>query len=220
MSHILVISQSEYLRSISTRAFVNGQYPVKIVESINLAKSSMLTEMPAVILCDTSLEGDEFGGNNFCKQIQNHSALSVIPVALFLENFNEEVLESAKETGAKMLFQAPVELEHLSTHVNALITGKLGSLEPSSSKSDSVVNEVESGGPILHGFSGELAEQIPDLEESFVGKLEIAKELLAKVLHNLKTSHLLQVVEKEDVPRIVLEITRSVCTVEDSEEEP
>ncbi len=45
--------------------------------------------------------------------------------------------------------------------------------------------------------------------------LLFAQRILATILHNLKTSDLLQVVEKEDVSRIVYEMTKSVCGIRD-----
>lgn len=52
-------------------------------------------------------------------------------------------------------------------------------------------------------------------------KLLYAQQLLAKVLHNLRTSALLDVADMEDVPRIVLQMTRTVCGIrEESKIEP
>ncbi len=62
--------------------------------------------------------------------------------------------------------------------------------------------------PGQHAVTPHAAAQPPT---EFEKKLQIAQQILAKVLYDLKTSHLLQVVDFEDVPRVVSEVTRSVC---------
>lgn len=56
------------------------------------------------------------------------------------------------------------------------------------------------------------AVESPAAEDASVeDKLKRAQQILASVLHNLKTSDLLQVVELEDIPGIVMQMTRKVC---------
>lgn len=64
----------------------------------------------------------------------------------------------------------------------------------------------------LRKFFPELAEERKIESASTKDEhFQFAQKLLAQVLHNLKTSNLLEVAEREDVPRIVAEMARKVC---------
>jgi hypothetical protein len=70
------------------------------------------------------------------------------------------------------------------------------------------VEKVDEEGPV------EIVQQEAEVEEEpEEDNLTYSQRILATVLHNLKTSDLLQVVEPEDVPRIVFEMTRTVCEI-------
>lgn len=51
----------------------------------------------------------------------------------------------------------------------------------------------------------------------FGENLQYAQRILATVLHNLKTSDLLSVIDMDEVPKAVIEMTKSVCEISDSE---
>lgn len=51
----------------------------------------------------------------------------------------------------------------------------------------------------------------------FSENLQYAQRILATVLHNLKTSDLLSVIDMDEVPKAVIEMTKSVCEISDSE---
>lgn len=71
----------------------------------------------------------------------------------------------------------------------------------------------------MGGLAGKAKESSTVFDEDFLKKINLAQRILAKVFVNLKSSSLLQIVELEDVPRVVFEITRTVCGVP-SEDEP
>ena len=64
------------------------------------------------------------------------------------------------------------------------------------------------------------AAMMADGSASIDDKVKRAQQILAAVLHNLKTSDLLHVVDLEDVPRVVLQMTRQVCDPVSSESAP
>ena len=84
--------------------------------------------------------------------------------------------------------------------------------EDEDEEEEEVVAGGQSGAPISPEEA--FGEEVVTIE----AKLKKAQHLLAMVLHNLKTSNLLDVVDLEDVPGIVLQMARNVCG--EAKEEP
>lgn len=158
---------------------------VTVVSDIMKAKTKLIESAPKLIICSFSFDGDREAGVRFSNDLRGHPSLSTIPVMLVDEKLQSDDIEKAKGAGAKAIVSIPVDESGLIKGLSKFLPGVFVS-----------------------------GTQAPQVSVSFEEKLEYAEQLLAKVVNNLKTSHLLQVVDKEDVPRVVSEITRKVCGID------
>jgi DNA-binding response OmpR family regulator len=163
------------------------------------AKRRLLQETPALIICNVTVEGDEEAGFRLCEELQGHSLYKGIPVLLVAEHLTDEAIRQASASGARGLMPAPLQVSSLRARIAAIVP-----LRPRPPKPDEESVPTKEDIP-----AEESASEDGDMERNF----HVAQNLLAKVLHNLKTSDLLKIAEEEDVPRVVFEITRSVCGI-------
>ena len=207
---ILVVDDKASIEPIIDRAMQEsvraGALKVVGVESPALAKRRMVAESPDLIFARVRLGMEDDAGIKFCIELKGHETLSSIPVVLVADTVTDELIRSSNEVGAKGLIPWPFGVEPLRHRILAL----LPMLETVPSAPVSAPKKA----PSAKDTSVQVSVS-PEMES----KLKIAQGLLAKVLHALKTSDLLQVVEAEDVPSVVYEMTRKVCGME-SERKP
>lgn len=237
---ILIIDDRERMQAIAEAATDAANVQVITVATLSEAKRKLLQAAPTLVLCNIVLQEDTEAGFRFCKELQGHEALRAIPVILIAEIFSAEIVRKASASGAKSLMLWPVAPETLHSRLLALSPQGISSptktenlfpgqqkTEKSASPTFSMHASFHSAEPMprrknfheekqqKNGESEALPKSLEadstltDLEK----KLRIAQNLLAKVLHNLKTSDLLQIIEIEDVARVVFEMTRKVCGV-------
>ena len=202
---ILVVDDKASIEPIIDRAMQEqvraGMLKVVGVESPVLAKRRMVAETPDLIFARVRIGMEDDAGIKFCTELKGHEALSSVPVVLVADTVTDELIRSSNEVGATGLIPWPFGVEPLRHRILALLPllETVPSASVSTPKKPSTIKD-----------SIVPASVTPEMES----KLKSAQGLLAKVLHALKTSDLLQVVEAEDVPRVVFEMTRKVCGME------
>ncbi len=161
------------------------------MQSVPDAKRRLVSEPPAVVLFAMDAVAEAF---NFASGLRDHPVLCAIPVIVCAAIVDAALTEQGKASGAAAV--VPPDAEALKRALAEFIP----------ELRDPVVEPAESR---VSAPEALVTPSVPaaSREELF----QIAQKLLAQVLHNLKTSNLLDVASTEDVPRIVSEITRKVC---------
>ena len=192
-----------------------GEMPLSVstVTDARSAKQLLVQSEIALIMMDVALGADEQAGITLCRQLREHERFSDIPVILLSDSLGDELIQLASDSGAQGLVGWPFPLESIKKRLLSLLSQKAISSQPL--KSDQVSPAPATPPPTASKPSAAApvsaapapAAQAASLED----KLKHAQHLLAMVLHNLKTSNLLDLVEIEDIPGIVLQLTRTVC---------
>ena len=227
--YLLTIASSSGLDDALRELAAESALEVAAVSTIAEAKRLLIRNLPKFILCSIEVSGDEQAGVSFCKQLQDHPQLGAIPVILFSARANQDILHGAAVSGARGFIRIPVDVTMLRQHLSGLLAvpsavsvesksspspakgssgaGGVRVPQPSPSAAKRDVSAPASAPPqpnVLAQLSG---------DEELQKKLDVAHGLIEKVLVNLRSSQLLQVVDLEDVPKVVAEITRSVCGI-------
>ena len=200
--YILVIDAKDEIKALVDDALSGVNAKVLVSKDVNSAKRKLVQAVPCIILSVVNIDGDSKAGINLCHQLREHSEFSKIPLVLFSDSINDEILQQARVEGAK----AVVPFSVLSTELRKFLNSLLPNIVPKPAEVKQVNKSTQS--QITSGSN------VADLETQ--EKIEIAQRLMAKVLHNLKTSDLLQVVDKDEVAQVVYEMTRSVCGISSS----
>lgn len=232
---ILVIDEFELLFG-TLEPMISGS-SVKMVRAKDVpsAKRKLIEAEPKVILIFTKIGTDEEAGYKFCKELQSHPTLSQVPVLLFSEELTDTVLRMGSESGAKGIAPWPLSAESLMRRLTTLLpelaevseaSKEKPAAKPSTSGSSDSLQTAKSpakaaAAPVPPSRKNAPTQiiQAPKQLSDFDQKLQIAQQILARVLYDLKTSHLLQVVDMEDVPGVVAELTRSACNAGTPEKE-
>ncbi len=216
---ILFVDNQGLLKGIAD-ATVDESLPLRhaVVDGIAAAKRKLMQDLPLLIVSMVSFIGDDSAGFTFCDEIRQHSSFSDIPVILVADSLTDELIRRGTECGAKGVVTWPVSAEALRRRIRSLLPEAL------QHQSAVLPQTARPGAPRCAGVgSAGAASKAPAFQappSEMDEKLKSAQMLLARVLHNLKTSDLLQVVELEDVPRVVYEMCRSVCGFKDTEPSP
>lgn len=195
-SRILVVDDALGIEETVKSVTADSDIRVTGVSDLASARLRLIQARPNLVLCRLKFPQDAEGGLRFCKDLLSHATLSALPVILVEEEITDELIQRASACGAKGLVGWPISEEAL--------RHRLMSLFPELERKP--INKADSATP-------QVPLEASSEQNDFAVKLQYAQSLLAKVLHNLKTSDLLAVVEREDVPRVVYEITRSICGI-------
>lgn len=225
--YLLTIASSSGLDDALKELAVESAMDIAAVSTIAEAKRLLIRNLPKFILCSIEVSGDEQAGVSFCKQLQDHPQLGAVPVILFSSRASQEILHGAAVSGARGFIRIPVDVTMLRQHLSGLlgvpsaVTVESKSA-PTPARGGSVAGGVrvpqsspplvkqEISTPVSAPPQPKVLAQLAG-DEELQKKLDIAHGLIEKVLVNLRSSQLLQVVDLEDVPKVVAEITRSVC---------
>jgi DNA-binding response OmpR family regulator len=199
---LLLVDDQGRIEPVLERALKGSDVSVRAFLDIATAKRSLIEATPMLIVTSSSFQTDPDGGFRFAKEVSAHSELSKIPLLLLSEDLSEDVIRRASESGAKALVPWPVSVESLKKRIAAFFPQE----QPLSLPADSAASPQQQQEQTP-------SEKAAPLQASSEEKVRRAQHLLAQVLHNLKTSALLEVIDIEDVPRVVSEITRAVCGV-------
>ena len=199
---ILVIEDRERFRPILEAVSAGTSLKIVAVDNPAAAKRRIILEVPALIICSVGFLGDSEGGYRFCRELSEHESLSSIPVMLTADQLTEEMPRRGSEAGAKGIITWPITTDAIKRRIQPLLPA---------------INLAAAPAETAKPAPPPAAAPAP-VDPEFEAKIKTAQNLLARVLHNLKTSDLLQVVEIEDVPRIVLQMTRTVCGVKGDDE--
>lgn len=200
---VLLVDDQGRVESSLAKVLAGTSLTIESFTDPNLAKRRLIEAAPRLIVSLTTFQNLVDGGFRLAQEISAHAQLSHIPVVLVADQLTEDVIANASRSGATSLVPWPVTIESFRNRLKPFLEAELTPKEEKPSVSAAV--------------------STPAVAEPFdipkpIEKIQLAQQLLAKVLHNLKTSALLEVVDKEDVPRVVLEITRAVCGVGVSEQ--
>lgn len=219
--HILLVDSTGNLDKVLRQAVAGVDLGLFAVQEIAEAKRSLILHEPHLIVLTDSIGGNSEAGYVFCKELQSHSTLSKVPVLICVKDLTEDCIRKASDSGAKAI--VPIGAgDLLRKRIEQLLPGLFGEKATSSQLPKAENKQPPAAGDAKSVAKNTAASQdhagvAGSNEEGFEAKLKLSQNILAKVLHNLKTSHLLQVVELDDVPRVIVEITRSVCAQQTSE---
>lgn len=196
---ILVVDDQDRIAPIVEAAVHDANVRVVSVPGFAAAKRKLIQAAPNLIISAVSVKDEPPGsGYKFCRELKQHSELLRIPILLVTDNMTGDSIRTATEAGANGLMPWPMLVPGLRTRIAPLLPELMHVLK----------TEVE---------GGTAPQPPPTMEQSEQGeKLQLAQRLLAQVLHNLKTSDLLQIADLDDVPRVVSEMTKKVCGISDS----
>lgn len=194
-NNILVVDGDRETARIVEEATSGSSVKVVPMADAALTKRRLLQERPLLVFCAVKLANDHEAGFRFCEELRAHDAYRDIPVFLFSEELSDEAIRRASTCGARGLMPKPLQASTLRVRLQPYLPKN-----PSTPAMQQKPERPESP-PVLF------------VDDELSKKFHLAQTLLAKVLHNLKTSDLLKVAEEEDVPRVVFEITRSVCGI-------
>lgn len=205
-NYLLIVDDTGSLQLPVERLTAKLISKVVTVPSVAAAKRKLIQEVPLLVICNMELNNEAEAGLKFAAELNSHPVLAEIPVLLTAENLVAGLLEKARSAGAKAVLQWPGELHVLQEKLAEYVPGLLP--PPAKQAAAAASSAVSAGDKVVPGVAGAAKPPpAPELEE----KIKRAQTLLARVLHSVKTSDLLTVAELEDIPNIVLEMTRSIC---------
>ena len=216
-SDILVIDNQNSVEPVVELALEDSGLALVRVNDGPAAKRRIVQDVPALIICNGALSGDADFGFRFCQELSGHGSFSQIPVMLLCERIDGAAIERATASGARGMIPWPIEAEALRMRLAPALPQLRNSAERSNSArsstgrsdpttKDSAVESKKASRPSERLTRPEPEPQLPDSDSKF----KLAQQLLAKVLHSLKTSNLLEVIEDDEVPSALLEITKKV----------
>ncbi len=212
-SFFIVIDPAGEVSQVVERAAAG--IAVVSVSSVAAAKRKLIEAAPLLLISRATFSDDPDGGYRLGRELQSHAALSGIPLLLVESDIDEASLRKATECGAKALIPWPVSAESLQV--------RLSSLLPSIKFAEVKAEAARSEPPKVADAPAAKSSEQPSPGQGAVAarpvvqseKLQLAQQLLARVLHSLRTSDLLEVADLEDVPAIVFQMTRTVCGMKD-----
>ena len=201
---VLLIDDLGRVEAVLERALGGTGLKVESFTDPGPAKRRLIESAPLLIVSRADFQNHPEGGFRLAAEVSSHEQLASIPFVIIADQLSEDVIRRAAESGAKSLIPWPVTVDSLKNRLRPYLGESLPVVEEKKEP------EFPSPGG---GTSALRQEKAAELAPSGGAeqKIHMAQQLLAKVLHNLKTSALLEVVDLEDVPRVVMEITRSVC---------
>lgn len=199
---VLVIEEDQAIAELCKGVLRGQGAKVVSVKDSGAAKRILIQSIPNIIIASLSSEDEGAAGFRLCEELQGRSDFAEIPILLVCEEIKQGYSERARELKADGLLSWPLTEGDFR---NAL--GRHFSFEAGAAEFD-IEFEVEQE---VEPKKEEKPQAKPAPALAGDEKLAKAQKLLAQVLHALKTSDLLSVAEIEDVPRIVFEMTRSVC---------
>lgn len=217
---ILVVDDKGRVATRVKEALGDVPLAVNAVADVRTAKQILIQADVSLIIIDVALGADPTAGFTLCKQLREHERFSGIPVILLSESVGQDIVQMASACGAQGLVGWPFPLEALKQRLLALIPSiqrAAAVARPAAAPIQPPTPQPVAAKPVAPKPAPAAAAQVVhpavDTSEpvSVEDKLKKAQHLLALVLHNLKTSNLLEVVEIEDVPGIVLQMARNVC---------
>ena len=213
-SVVFLIDDLGRVESILEKAFVGTPLKLQVFNDTAAAKRRLLEQSPTLIVSLATFQNNPDGGFRLATELSGHDVLSAIPLVLVSEQLSEEIIRRALDSGAKALVPWPVTIDSLKNRLKPF----LESLMPEPPAAAPVKTAPVKTAPVQAAPAQTVKEPASSASSSNEEKIHVAQQLLAKVLHNLKTSALLEVVDLEDVPRVVMEITRSVTGIQVSEQ--
>lgn len=216
-SYILVIDNQNSVEPVVELALEDSGLALVRVGDGQAAKRRIVQDVPALIICNGALAGDADFGFRFCQELSGHGSFSQIPVMLLCERIDGAAIERATASGARGMIPWPIDadalrmrlapaLPQLRDQKNTARSSSGRSEQGESIAKDSAVDSKKANRPSERLTRPEPEPQLPDSDSKF----KLAQQLLAKVLHSLKTSNLLEVIEDDEVPSALLEITKKV----------
>jgi len=202
--YVLVVDDLGRVESSLAKVLAGTSLSIESFTSPLDAKRRLIVSEPRLIVSLTSFQNFGDGGFRLAEEISAHTELANIPVMLVAEHLTEDVIAHASRSGARSLMPWPVSIDSFKNRLKPFLADELAPKAAVSPTEETAI------GP----EAGTIEPTKP------VEKIQLAQQLLAKVLHNLKTSALLEVVDAEDVPRVVFEITRAVCGAPEQKTEP
>lgn len=227
--YVFLIDDQQRVEPVLARALQHTILTIVPFTSTAAAKRKLIEEQPKLILCAAAFAADPDGGFRLARELSAHEVLRAVPLLLIIDQLNEDVIRAASAAGAKSIVPWPVSAESLQQRLRPYLdelaaaasasNSDLISTRPTSGDAPSPaepgkgaapstpklgISTPASGAPVQTPLQGGTEDPLPR-------KFAFAQHLLANVLHNLKTSALLDVVDYEDVPTVVNEITRAVC---------
>jgi len=225
--YVLVIEDKARIEPLLLRVVSDTFLSVVTIATIAAAKRKLVESQPVLIAADVNISGEIGGGFKLARELSEHQSLASIPLFLFSDKLNEEVIREATSSGAKALIPWPISQEALKQRLSSYIAVPTSESAKDENEGETINSEVKrAASSPAELVSAEKSSQttgaispVPNATAEVdvaAKKLQLAQQILAKVLHNLKTSALLDVVDLEDVPQVVAEITKAVCSQIDS----
>ena len=184
----IVIDGGGEIAPIVERAVASAGVSVVSVASVAAAKRKLVEAAPLMLISRASFVDDIDGGYRLGRELQSHASLSTIPLVLVDADLNEESLRKATESGAKALIPWPVSAESLAIRLAALLPSvQFGEVAATPTKP--VEAPPVAAAAVTAGQAAVAARPVVQSE-----KLQLAQQLLARVLHSLRTSDLLRCV--------------------------
>ena len=193
--YILIVDDSNTIKARLDSFLKNTTVSIAAFSDVISAKRRLLQSMPAIILSVVKVGDDDRAGFKFAKDLRDHSEFAKLPVILICDVLSEELLKLAKEVGIKALFANDVEDAELIRAIGLLV-------------------------PALSVNGQRALEEVPSAEREDVlvngDNFAFAQNLLTRSLHTIKTSGLLEVIDRNGVATVVSSVTAAVCNIENS----
>ena len=210
--YVLIIDNQNSVEPVVELALDDTGLSVFRVGDAPSAKRRIVQDAPLLIICSLTINGDHEFGFRFCQELSGHGSFSQIPVMLLCERIDGSVVERATTSGARGMIPWPADSDALRL--------RLAPVLPQLAEQKAREREVRSEQPnssvpgTPRAASAEVIQPDPPAEPALAGdtesKFRLAQQLLAKVLHSLKTSNLLEVIEEDEVPSVLMEMTKKV----------
>lgn len=211
MGAVLILESDQIVGKVIKQLTSGTGCEVSSVTSVPEARRKLISAPPTVVLLALEVIDEALG---FCSGLQEHPSLRGIPVVLCVAVADEDIVATGKAAGAAAVIapDAGILRETLSRYLpelaeegaSAIVAAPI--LATPASHAPALTPAVAPA-PSSSAPTGAQAAGPGSKDQHF----QTAQKLLAQVLHNLKTSNLLDVADAEDVPRIVLELTKKVC---------
>lgn len=207
---LLVIDDSDRFVPVIEMTYAKMRLEVVGVKSVKAAKRVLLEKHPEAIICGLRLKDDPKGGSKFCAELKSHPELSKIPVMLIANELNDGLIREASEHGAKGLIAWPASVQVIRKRLEQFIPDYLAKeLTPEEQRERyAKLPNIAQDELRIEKIPQASEEKSSNIEEE---KLNLAKRIMAQVLHNLRVDGNLGQSSLQDVPRVVSEMTSRVC---------
>lgn len=205
--YVLIIDDQNSAEPVVELALEGSSLSLVRVPDGPAAKRKIVQSVPEMILCNAGLSGDAEFGFRFCRELSSHGSFSQIPVMLLCERIEGSMIDQASASGARGMIPWPIDARALRMRLAPALPQLKGAPpQPAPAKEEEKPEPKKE-----RAAAPEAAVAEPALGGDAEAKFKLAQQLLAKVLHNLKTSNLLEVIEEDELPAVLLEITRKVA---------